>query len=122
MISYRKTKNLSERISESSRILSKYPCSIPVIIETHDELLKKQIKKYKFLVPQNVSVSHLMFSIRKQFELHSSKGLFLYCNNTLLCGTQMMYDLYKKYEEKNKLKNDYDNFLYITISNENTFG
>ncbi len=122
MISYRKTKSLSERISESERILTKYPLSIPVIIETYDTLLIKNIKKNKFLVPQNVSVGHLIYSVRKQFELASNKGLFLFCDNKLLCGTTMMYELYEKYKEQNSSKDNYDKFLYITISTENTFG
>ena len=122
MISYRKSKTFEERLTESNKIFAKYPSSIPVIIETYDPLIKKCIKKYKFLVPENVSASHLLCSIRRQFDLSPSKAIFLFCDNILVNGTIMMSELYNKYKEKHKKSNDFDKFLYITISTENTFG
>ena len=122
MISYKNSKTLEERIVESNKILAKYPFSIPVIIETNEPLIKKNIKKYKFLVPENVNASHLICSIRRQFQLSSNKAIFLFCDNILVSGTIMMNELYQKYKDRNKKSKDFDNFLYITISTENTFG
>jgi hypothetical protein len=122
MISYRKTKTLDERITESNKILAKYPFSIPVIVETNDPIIKKNIKKYKFLVPHNVNATHLIYSIRRQFDLSSNKAIFLYCDNILISGITMMAEIYEKYKERNQNSKDYDKFLYITISTENTFG
>jgi hypothetical protein len=119
MISYRKTKTLSERIYESNKILTKYPSSIPVIIETEDFTIKNQIKKHKFLVPQYVSASNLLFSIRKQLELPSNKSIFMYCDDNLICGTEMMDVIYQRYLKN--IKNG-DKFLYIMVSTENSFG
>ena len=122
MITYKNSKTLKERIIESNKIFAKYPFSIPVILETNDLLIKNNIKKYKFLVPENVSASHLICTIRRQFELSSNKAIFLFCDNILISGTIIMSELYEKYKDKNKNSKDFDNFLYITISTENTFG
>ena len=122
MISYKKTKSFAERINESTKILAKYPFSIPVIVETNDMIIRKNIKKYKFLVPESVTASHLIFSIRRQFEFESNKAIFLYCDNMLLSGTSLLSEIYENYKERNCKLKDFDKFLYITVSTENTFG
>ena len=122
MISYKKTKSFTERINESTKILAKYPFSIPVIVETNDMIIRKNIKKYKFLVPESVTASHLIFSIRRQFEFESNKAIFLYCDNMLLSGTSLLSEIYENYKERNCKLKDFDKFLYITVSTENTFG
>ena len=40
----------------------------------------------------------------------------------MLCSTVMMSDIYNNYCEKNKNKDDFDGFLYVNITTENTFG
>ena len=122
MISYKKTKSFAERINESTKILAKYPFSIPVIVETNDMIIRKNIKKYKFLVPESVTASHLICSIRRQFEFESNKAIFLYCDNMLLSGTSLLSEIYENYKERNCKLKDFDKFLYITVSTENTFG
>ena len=57
MNSLKKSTELSENISESTRILSKYPDRIPVIIKTKNQKLAKMLKKNKFLVPQDLSIA-----------------------------------------------------------------
>ena len=121
---YRSEKNLSERVSESNRILARYPNYIPVIVETSEKEIAKNLLKNKYLVPQDVSVSHLMINIRKNLKVDSKKAVFIFCNNMLVNGTEIMSVLYERYRESLK-KDDpnlSDKFMYITVSYENTFG
>ena len=114
--------DLTKRISESNRIIAKFPDRIPVIILTTNPDLKKMLKKNKFLVPYDLSVSYLLANIRSQIKLEPSKALFLFCDNSLLSGSQMLNEIYKNYMCKNGTGPSKDNFLYISIEEENTFG
>lgn len=116
----RKKIDLDKRISESNRILAKFPDKIPVIVESSDKDLIKQMKKNKFLSPYDISVSQFMYSIRRQLNLNASEALFLFCNNTLINGTDIMGKIYEEYIYGNSGNND--RFLYVQISKENTFG
>jgi len=115
-------KSNDDLISESNRILAKFPDRIPVIILTKNSKLEKMLKKNKFLVPYNLSVSYLLVTIRKQIKLDSSSALFMFCDNILLSGTQILNEIYTEYKYKNNIRPCDDNFLYITIEEENTFG
>lgn len=121
-IKYKDKNPLSKRISESNRICSKYPGYIPVIVEVNNDKIK--LDKNQFLVPRNVSAGHLLVSIRKQITSNKNEAIFMFTdNNTMICSTMMMDELYenhlKKYENKNA---DNDLFYYVYIQTENTFG
>ena len=116
------TDDLSKKISESIRICSKFPDRIPVIILTKNSRLEKMLKKNKFLVPYDLTVSYLLVTIRKQIKLDSSSALFMFCDSVLLSGTQKLAEIYKNYKFNNNIRSIDDNFLYITIEEENTFG
>ena len=118
----KKSTDLSFRVEESNRILSKFPDRIPVIVITNNSKLEKMLRKNKFLVPYDLSVSSLLENIRSQMKLDPSKALFIFCDNTLLSGSQMINEVYKNYKYKNNIGARNDNFLYITIEEENTFG
>lgn len=118
----KKSTDLSFRVEESNRILSKFPDRIPVIVITNNSKLEKMLRKNKFLVPYDLSVSSLLANIRSQMKLDPSKALFIFCDNTLLSGSQMINEVYKNYKYKNNIGARNDNFLYITIEEENTFG
>ena len=111
-----------ERKSESNRILAKYPDYIPVIIDCSEKL--GRLKKQKFLVPSEVSASHLLHSVRKQFETKKSDAIFMFCNDTLICPTVMMKTLYSDYKIKNNITDggQSDMFLYIELHLESVFG
>ena len=119
MSSYKKKFSLNQRVSESNRILVKYPSHVPVIVECDKKI--GVLNKQKFLVPNDVSVSHLLISVRKQISLDKSQSIFMFCDNMILCPTVMMSQIYSNYL-RNKKDEYEDKFLYITISAENTFG
>lgn len=122
MMSYKNSKSLEQRIEESNKIVSRHPNYIPVIIESSDPEIIKSLKKRKFLCPKEVSSSYLMCSIRNNLKLESSKALFLFYNNVLVSGQQIMGDLYEHYKIKNNITVNDDLFFYVTLTCENTFG
>lgn len=112
----------NDRIAESNRILAKYPTYIPVIIDCSDKI--GTLRKQKFLVPSEVSASHLLHSVRRQFETKKSDAVFMFCNDTLICPTTIMGNIYKDYRLKNNITDDgsTDKFLYIELHLESVFG
>ena len=121
-MSYKNSKSLEQRIEESNRIISRHPNYIPVIIESSDPEIIKSLKKRKFLCPKEVSSSYLMCSIRNNIKLENSKALFMFYNNILISGQQIMGQLYEEYKIKKNITNNDDLFFYITLTCENTFG
>ena len=105
------------RIKESSRLLEKYPERIPVIIErSKNSIHLTIIDKNKFLVPKELTMSQLLWVIRKRMNITSTPAVyFLSESGTLFPGTEEISSVY----ENNK---DPDGFLYLKYSNENTFG
>ena len=56
------------------------------------------------------------------FAIISDEDTNMFVDNNMLCSTVMMSDIYNNYCEKNKNKDDFDGFLYVNITTENTFG
>ena len=119
--SYKNNNSLDKRRSDFNRIRAKHINYIPVIINCCKNL-ENSLKKTKFLVPNNVSSSHLLFSVRKHIKLDSSTAIFMFVDNIMLSSTIMISEIYNNYYEKNKDKEDFDGFLYVNITTENTFG
>jgi GABA(A) receptor-associated protein len=119
-MSFKQTIPLNERISESKRITEKFPNKIPVIAESKDKNLV--LKQNKFLVPYDVTVSYLISFIRNRLTLKSSDAIFLFCDNKLLSGSNLLSSVYEEYKISNKITKNSDQFLYIYINKENTFG
>ena len=119
-LKYRERVSYEDRREDSMKILSKYPNHVPVIVDIEDETLK--LNKYKFLVPRETIISYLIFKIRKQIILESYKGIFLFCDNVMLCNIDMIDNIYNDYLIRNKIENYSDRFLYLRLHSENTFG
>ena len=117
MVLYKNSVSLSKRKTDSSRVLVKYPEYIPVIVDRCNELSKILIKQ-KYLVPKDVVCSHLLTIIRNSSKdkLISNKAIFIFCNNMLIMPHDNMEYLYQKY------KDNEDNYLYLYLAYENTFG
>ena len=115
--SYKTKYSLQERIQQSETILAKYISYIPVIVECDPSI--GVMKKQKFLVPHDVNCSHIIIAIRNQLKMDSSKSLFLFCNDTIVCPTDNVKQIYQKYLSQQK---DGDKFFHVYVTSENTFG
>ena len=114
---YKQKKTLEERLSESSRILSKYSNRVPIIVERANNCNNiPNIDRSKFLVPGDLSMGQFLYVIRKRIKLDSYKSIYLFVNNVvLLPSSSIMSNIYEKYHDEDK-------FLYISYAGENTFG
>ena len=114
--SFKEKFSLEDRIKEAGNIKKKYPDRIPVIIERGiNNPDVDYIDKNKFLVPNDLCVTQLLYVIRKRIKVNSEKALFIFCNGKIPTGTLPLSVLY------NENKDD-DGFLYIKYTSENTFG
>ncbi len=117
-MNYKTVKSFEDRLNESSEIIEKYPDRIPIIIEkltNNNDTLIPDIDKNKYLVPKDLNTGQLMYVIRKRLKMTPDKAIFIFCNGSVLQGSQTIMSIY----EKNK---DKDGFLYLIYSGEATFG
>lgn len=108
--------DFDKRLSESKRIMAKYPDRIPLIIFKDPKSQLAQLDKYKYLIPLDLTLGQFIHVIRKKIKLTSEKSIFLFTQkNTLITISEMMNTVYKKYKDE-------DGFLYLVYFEENTFG
>lgn len=114
---FKKQHSLQERITESTRVINKYPDRVPIICERSIKAAKDcpYIDKCKYLVPRDLTVGQFVYIIRKRLQLHSTKALFVFVNGTIPPTSQMIGSIYDS-------KKDDDGFIYFTYSFENVFG
>jgi GABA(A) receptor-associated protein len=103
------------RLSEANRVLVKYPDRIPIICEKNTSTRLEEIDKKKYLVPSDLTLGQFIYVIRKRLKLPSEKAVFLFINGKIIRTSATVSEIY--HTEK-----DFDNFLYITYSDENVFG
>jgi GABA(A) receptor-associated protein len=103
---------LEERIKISHEIMSKYPQRVPIIVDCKKEL---RLDKNKYIVLNDLTVGQFMYILKKRININHEQSIFLLCNNQLLINTELINNLFNR-------QKDYDGFLYIIISLENTFG
>jgi GABA(A) receptor-associated protein len=113
---YRKTVPFDERKLKASLILKQHADRIPVVVECSEELQSiHPLKKNKFIVPYELSLSQFMFVIRKHMKLDQTHAIFVFINNKLHPSTSMMGELYA-------IEKDEDGFMYLNVFQESTFG
>jgi len=113
--SYQINRTFEARQYESERMKKKYPDRIPIIMEKSNSSTISSLQNYKFLVPNHITVSELIYMLRKKIKLESREALFFFINDTLPSTSSTVAVLYHEHK-------DPDGFLYITYANENTFG
>lgn len=114
--SFKKRHTIFARMSESKRIQMKYPDRIPVIIEhSNSNHTLPPIDKQKYLVPKDLTIGQFSYVIRKRINLPSNQAMFLMINNKMMNTAEKMENIYENNKEN-------DNFMYVTISSESTFG
>lgn len=112
---FKKKHSFEKRLEESRRILKKYPDRVPVIIlRGSDEI--PNIDRQKYLVPNDLAISGLMYIVRQRIKLSPEKSLYFFIDNTVMPATSnLVSNMYDEYADK-------DGFLYITYCGETTFG
>jgi GABA(A) receptor-associated protein len=115
--SFKNEYKFEERFLESTRVINKYPNSVPIIVERSKSADKTcpLIDKKKYLVPRDLTIGQFIYVIRNRLKLAPEKAIFLFINNQIYSTTQMIGEVY----ERNK---DSDRFMYVVYSFENTFG
>lgn len=116
MSPFKKANAIDKRLRESARVLEKFPDRIPVICEAgkNSHNLPK-IDKSKFLVPKDITIAHFVMIIRGRLKLDASVALFFVVGDIVASSNSTISELYGTYA-------DPDGFLYMTYSQENTFG
>lgn len=112
---FKKKHSFEERLIESKRIILKYPDRIPIILEQSKSSGLPELDKQKYLVPRDLTMGQFSYVIRKRIKLPSNKAMFLIVNKKMINTGENIERIY----EKNK---DEDNFMYVVISGESTFG
>jgi GABA(A) receptor-associated protein len=113
---YKNKFSFDQRLTESKRILLKYPDRIPIICEKlYGQKDLPDIDKNKYLVPYDLTLGQFIYVIRQRMKLNQDEAMFLFVNNKFISINQTIMNIY--YYEK-----DPDGFLYIKYSKETTFG
>lgn len=93
-------------MDEYLKVKSKYPDKIPVILQSK----RIKLKKHKYLIPNHMNFSEFVFFLRKNAHIDGKKSIFLMIDTTIPKPS----DYIKDYEK--------NNFIYIHLCVENTFG
>ncbi len=112
---FHKQHSFNKRKSEAERIIKKYPDKIPIIVQKLNNTKLIELKKFKYLVPDDLTMSQFHYVIRKRISMTPEKSIVLFVNNRMIPGNMLLSQVYA--EEKDK-----DLFLYCYITQESTFG
>jgi len=117
MTDFKDKYDFNQRLSESQRILFKYPDRIPIICQKNKRASVDCpiIDKQKYLVPSDLSVGQFIYIIRKRLKLKQDKALYIFTNGNIPNVGKMISNVYAEHK-------DSDGFLYIYYNLENTFG
>lgn len=127
-IPYKKKFSLEERRAESKKIRDKYSDRIPIIVTPSGNAAKNHpIEKEKFLVPTDLTLAQFVYVIRKRIKLNAEEALWVFVHNTdgtetLPPTSSSLSAIYQEHVELCKDDDEWDGFLYIVYSGENTFG
>ena len=108
-----------DRLQQSHIIKKKYPDRVPVIMDRANTYTP-MLGRHKFLVPSNLEVGQLIFTLRKELpKLKPEQNLFLFVGvkgNVIPRTNDLMGKCYSENHDRD------DHFLYVLYSLENTFG
>ena len=111
-----KVPSLAKRQEESNNIRMKYPDKIPIICERAASSKLPPNERSKFLAPSDLTAYQFSYIIRKRIKMPESGSLFFFVNGRyILKADALMSEVYDQ-------RKDVDGFLYITYTDQNTFG
>ena len=112
---FKMTHSFKDRKDEYLRIKSKYPNKIPIICEKQQNSTLPNNDKQKYLVDPDLTLGHFICVIRKRIKLDANQAIYMFLKGTIPSSNDTIQSLYHKFF-------DDDGFLYLTYTNENTFG
>ena len=116
MFKYKEEHSLQERAEEVSRIISKWPGRIPIIMEKSPTSHLLSLPKNRFLCPGGYSVHNFIGSLRRTINLPKDVALFVFINgHEIASGEASMKTIYDQ-------KKDEDGFLYVMFSEQEVMG
>jgi GABA(A) receptor-associated protein len=127
-IPYKTKFSLEKRREEGEKIRQKYTDRIPIIVTPMGKAIKNdQLDKQKFLVPSDLNVAQFQAVIRKRVNLTAEEAMWIFIigkdgKEVIPPTSATLGSLYKEYVEDTKDAPDWDGFLYVLYSGENTFG
>jgi len=114
MEKFKQEYTFEQRTKQSRDLLQKYDDRIPVIICPGNKNTPVA-DKYKYLVPNTLTIGEFVYIIRKRIKLGPEQAMFIFTNNILPPTASSLYSIYQEHR-------DDDGFLYLVYSLENTFG
>jgi GABA(A) receptor-associated protein len=120
---FKESHSFEKRLEEAKKIINKYPDRIPVIVEVakssgffRSENGDLKIDKKKYLVPKDITLGQFNHIVRKRIKLAEHEALITFAGEKCLPMISVpMGSIYAEHRDE-------DQFLYLTISKENTFG
>ncbi|XP_005435592.2 microtubule-associated proteins 1A/1B light chain 3C-like [Falco cherrug] len=114
---FKQRKSLATRMHEVAQIRIKYPNKIPVVVERYQkEKTLPPLTRTKYLVAQDLPLSHFTVTLRTRLCLASSQTFFLLVNDKGLPNMAItMQELYRDHRDE-------DGFLYLTYASQEMFG
>jgi len=100
------------RLNKSRRLRDKFPGYYPIIIVPSNESI---IDKTKFLVNGEYTFSKFLCIIRNHMHIKESSGVFITIEGKMPILTDSIENSFKSYARS-------DEYLYISLHTENTFG
>ena len=107
--------DLEKRKQESTHVKAKFPNRCAVIVYSNDDKLPK-FDKYKYVVPDEITIAQFMQIIRKKIKLDANQSIFMYvADNVLPATSATLATICQEHLDE-------DGFLYINVVGENVFG
>lgn len=125
---YRQEKPWEERLTSSLSLRNKHPDRVPVIVDRNNKTTGL-LEKNKLLVPEKCTMGEVMVIVRNLLvqKISASEGLYLFVKDYTTAtddnlsqsfippNVSTIGTIYKQYQDK-------DGNLYLTVSQETTFG
>jgi GABA(A) receptor-associated protein len=106
----------NSRKEQSEAVIKKYPDRVPVIIERAKGSKLDMHDKIRFLVPNTLTLSQLLFIVRKRIKLDNKESIFMIVEDgTLVPANWTIEQIYYRYK-------NIDGFLYMNYMGEHVFG
>lgn len=102
---------------EMAKVLTKYPDKVPVVVKRApgSKASLPELKRWKFVVPRDLTLGQFIFILRRQMTLPPEEALFLFVGNTMATTSERMVDVWARYRAE-------DGALHVMYSGESAFG